>query len=144
VFIRSLNGYISTGNYFEENDASYAHNNAWEVWDPGNTFIRNKGNYSSYGFWLGGSCHAVLIGNEAAYNGVRRDSAPESFGNAGIAVVNGSSSHVVMKHNHIHYNKSVGVAIRYKEKYKANHWCYNIIRLLITKPTVFIYSRLIG
>jgi parallel beta-helix repeat protein len=122
VFIRSLNGIVSTGNVFEENDASYAHNNAWEVWDPGNVFIRNKGNHSSYGFWLGGSCHAVLIENEAAYNGRRRANAPESFGNAGIAVVNGSSSHFIMKRNHIHHNKSVGLAIRYKEEMKAYHW----------------------
>ncbi|UVI33351.1 right-handed parallel beta-helix repeat-containing protein [Paenibacillus spongiae] len=122
VFIRSLNGWVSTGNYFEDNDASYAHNNAWEVWDPGNTFVNNKGNHSSYGFWLGGSCHAVLIGNEAAYNGLRIANAPEPFGNAGIAVVNGSSSHFVMRHNHIHHNKSAGLAIGYKPGYEAFHW----------------------
>ena len=29
------------------------------------TYIRNKVNYSSYGFWLGCSDHTVLIGNEA-------------------------------------------------------------------------------
>ncbi|WP_165822344.1 right-handed parallel beta-helix repeat-containing protein [Paenibacillus montanisoli] len=122
VFIRSLNGFVSTGNYFEGNDASYAHNNAWEVWDPGNAFIRNTGNHSSYGFWLGGSCHAVLIENEAAYNGLRIANAPEKFGNAGIAVVNGSSSHFTMRRNRIHHNKSVGLAIGYKEGYEANHW----------------------
>lgn len=122
VFIRSLNGVISTGNYFEGNDASYAHNNAWEVWDTGNTFIRNKGNHSSYGFWLGGSDHTILIGNEAAYNGLRRSNAPEAFGNAGVAVVNGSSSHFVMKDNHIHHNKSAGVAIRFKQDYESYHW----------------------
>lgn len=122
VFIRSLNGWVSTGNYFEGNDASYAHNNAWEVWDPGNTFVNNKGNHSSYGFWLGGSCHAVLIGNEAAYNGMRIANAPEPFGNAGIAVVNGSSSHFIMRNNHIHHNKSVGLAIGYKQGYEAYHW----------------------
>lgn len=122
VFIRSLNGFVSTGNYFENNDASYAHNNAWEVWDPGNIFVRNKGNHSSYGFWLGGSCHAVLIENEAAYNGLRIANAPEKFGNAGIAVVNGSSSHFTMRRNRIHHNKSVGLAIGYKEGYEASHW----------------------
>ncbi|SDW41587.1 right-handed parallel beta-helix repeat-containing protein [Paenibacillus sp. CF384] len=122
VFIRSLNGFVSTGNYFEGNDASYAHNNAWEVWDPGNVFVRNKGNHSSYGFWLGGSCHAVLIENEAAYNGLRIANAPEKFGNAGIAVVNGSSSHFTMRRNRIHHNKSVGLAIGYKEGYEASHW----------------------
>ncbi|MZQ86102.1 PKD domain-containing protein [Paenibacillus sp. 5J-6] len=122
VFIRSLNGWVSTDNYFEGNDASYAHNNAWEVWDPGNTFVNNKGNHSSYGFWLGGSCHAVLIGNEAAYNGVRIANAPEPFGNAGIAVVNGSSSHFIMRNNHIHHNKSAGLAIGFKQGYEAYHW----------------------
>ncbi|MBP3962057.1 right-handed parallel beta-helix repeat-containing protein [Paenibacillus lignilyticus] len=122
VFIRSLNGFVSTGNYFEGNDASYAHNNAWEVWDPGNVFVRNLGNHSSYGFWLGGSCHAVLIENEAAYNGLRIANAPEKFGNAGIAVVNGSSSHFTMRRNRIHHNKSVGLAIGYKEGYEACHW----------------------
>lgn len=129
VFIRSLNGWVSTGNYFEGNDASYAHNNAWEVWDPDNTFVNNKGNHSSYGFWLGGSCHAVLIGNEAAYNGVRIANAPEPFGNAGIAVVNGSSSHFIMRNNHIHHNKSAGLAIGYKEEYEAYHWIieHNVI-----------------
>ncbi|WP_274362051.1 right-handed parallel beta-helix repeat-containing protein [Paenibacillus thermotolerans] len=122
VFIRSLNGWVSRFNIFEGNDASYAHNNAWEVWDPDNTFVNNKGNYSSYGFWLGGSCHAVLIGNEAAYNGTRIANAPEPFGNAGIAVVNGSSSHFVMRNNYVHHNKSAGVAIGFKEGYEAYHW----------------------
>ena len=122
VFIRPLNGYLSTGNYFEGNDASYAHNNAWECWSPGNIFIRNKGNYSSYGFWLGGSDHTVLISNEAAYNGTIKANAPEPFGNAGIAVVKGSSSHFIMAGNYIHDNKNVGVAIGYKPGYEAYHW----------------------
>ncbi|MDN4527403.1 right-handed parallel beta-helix repeat-containing protein [Fictibacillus fluitans] len=122
VFIRSLNNYVSTGNYFEGNDASYAHNNAWEIWDPGNVLINNKGNHSSYGFWLGGSDHTVFVGNEAAYNGIRISNAPESFGNAGVAVVNGSSTHFIMKKNYIHHNKNAGVAVRFKEGYEAFHW----------------------
>lgn len=140
VFIRSLNGVISTGNYFEGNDASYAHNNAWEVWDTGNTFVNNKGNHSSYGFWLGGSDHTVLIGNEAAYNGMRRSNAPESFGNAGIAVVNGSSSHFVMKDNYIHDNKSAGVAIRFKKDYESYHWIIQGNRI-IDNETYGIYLK---
>ncbi|HLO13116.1 MAG TPA: right-handed parallel beta-helix repeat-containing protein, partial [Pseudoneobacillus sp.] len=32
LFIRSLNGWMSTGNYFEENDTSFANNNAIEAW----------------------------------------------------------------------------------------------------------------
>ncbi len=122
VFIRPLNGYLSKGNYFEGNDASYAHNNAWECWSAGNIFVRNKGNYSSYGFWLGGSDHTVLIGNEAAYNGTVNAYAPEPFGNAGIAVVHGSSSHFIMSGNYVHDNKSVGVALGYKPGYEAYHW----------------------
>lgn len=122
VFIRPLNGVVSTGNYFEENDASYANNNAWESWSPGNVYVRNKGNHSSYGFWLGGSDHTVMIGNEAAYNGVTKANAPEDFGNAGVAVVNGSSSHFVFVGNHVHDNKSPGVAIRYNADYPAQHW----------------------
>ncbi len=122
VFIRPLNGFLSTGNYFEGNDASYAHNNAWECWSPGNTFIDNKANYSSYGFWLGGSDHTVLIGNEAAYNGTVNANAPEPFGNAGIAVVHGSSSHFIVEGNNIHDNKSVGLALGYLQGYEAYHW----------------------
>lgn len=70
VFIRVLNGWVSRGNEFVENDTSYANNNCIESWSPGNTYIRNKANHGSYGFWLGGSDQTVLIGNEAAYNGL--------------------------------------------------------------------------
>ncbi|MEQ4206625.1 discoidin domain-containing protein [Actinopolymorpha sp. B9G3] len=122
VFLRPLNGVVSTGNYFEENDASWAHNNAWESWSPGNTYVRNMGNHSSYGFWLGNSDDTVLIGNEAAFNGRDNHNAPEPFGNAGIAVVNGSSSHFVLDGNHVHDNTSVGVAIGYLADYPAYHW----------------------
>jgi hypothetical protein len=51
VFIRVLNGWISTGNIFIENDTSYANNNCVESWSPDNIFIRNKANHGSYGFW---------------------------------------------------------------------------------------------
>jgi hypothetical protein len=53
VFIRVLNGWVSTGNVFVENDCSWANNNCVESWSPGNTYIRNKANHGSYGFWLG-------------------------------------------------------------------------------------------
>ncbi|TLS38391.1 right-handed parallel beta-helix repeat-containing protein [Pseudalkalibacillus caeni] len=122
IFIRVLNGWVSTGNYFEENDASYANNNAVESWSPGNTYVRNKANHSSYGFWLGGSDDTVLIENEAAFNGIDFNNAPEAFGNAGIAVVNGASSHFKLVGNHIHDNNGPGVAIRYNEDYPAYHW----------------------
>ena len=60
----------SRGNLFVENDTSYANNNCIESWSPGNTYIRNTANHGSYGFWLGGSDQTVLIGNEAAFNGL--------------------------------------------------------------------------
>lgn len=63
LFISVLNGWMSTGNYFEENDYTYANNNAIEAieaWAGGNTYVRNKANYSSYGFWLGGSDNTIL------------------------------------------------------------------------------------
>lgn len=122
VFIRSLNGVVSSGNYFEGNDASFANNNAWECWSPGNTFVNNKGNNSSYGFWLGNSDRTVMSGNEASYNGLEKANAPESFGNAGVAFVNGSGSHIVFEENHIHHNTSVGLALGYLDDYPSYHW----------------------
>ena len=64
----------------------------------------------------------MLVGNEAAFNGRDNKNAPEPFGNAGIAVVNGSSSHFVLEDNHVHDNTSVGVAIGYLADYPAYHW----------------------
>lgn len=130
IFIRVLNGFCSTGNYFEENDASYANNNAVESWSSGNTYVRNKANHSSYGFWLGGSDDTVMIGNEAAFNGRELHNAPEAFGNAGISVVNGSSSGFKLIGNYIHDNYGPGVAIRYDADYPAYHWVIqgNIIK----------------
>lgn len=122
LFIRVLNGWMSTRNYFEENDCSYANNNAIEAWSQGNSYIRNKANYSSYGFWLGGSDNTLLLENEAAYNGTVFHNAPESFGNAGIAIVNGSGSHIKMVGNYIHDNNGPGVAIRNNSDYPSYHW----------------------
>lgn len=130
IFIRVLNGWMSTGNYFEENDCSYANNNAVEAWANGNTYVRNKANHSSYGFWLGGSDDTVMLENEVAYNGTNYRNAPEAFGNAGIAVVNGSSSHFKLINNYIHDNNGPGVAIRFNADYPAYHWIIekNIIK----------------
>lgn len=122
IFIRVLNGWMSCGNYFEENDCSYANNNAIEAWAFGNIYVRNKANYSSYGFWLGGSDNTILIENEVAFNGTIFNNAPESFGNAGIAIVNGSGSHIKMIGNYIHDNNGPGVAIRYNVDYPSFHW----------------------
>jgi len=66
-------------NVFEENDASYSPNNAFEgVFSKGNIYRGNKANYSNYGFWLGFSSDCILTDNQM-------------YGNrqAGIAVENG-------------------------------------------------------
>jgi len=66
-------------NLFEENDASYSPNNAFEgVFSKGNIYRRNKANHSNYGFWLGFSRDCTLEDNQI-YNNRQ----------AGIAVENG-------------------------------------------------------
>jgi parallel beta-helix repeat protein len=130
VFIRPLNRWVSRGNLFVENDTSYANNNCVESWSPDNTFIRNKANHGSYGFWLGGSDHTVLIGNEAAFNG-RPDgfhNAPEAgFGHGGIVIVGGPSSHSRIEGNYLHDNFGGGLVFRGDgaskgEKWRTEHW----------------------
>jgi parallel beta-helix repeat protein len=67
-------------NLFEENDASYSPNNAFEgVFSRGNIYRRNKANHSNYGFWLGFSRDCLLKENQI-YNNRQ----------AGIAVENGA------------------------------------------------------
>ena len=67
-------------NLFEENDASYSPNNAFEcVFSQGNIYRRNKANHSNYGFWLGFSRDCVLKENQIYSNR-----------QAGIAVENGT------------------------------------------------------
>jgi parallel beta-helix repeat protein len=130
VFIRPLNRWISRGNVFVENDTSYANNNCVESWSPGNTFIRNKANHGSYGFWLGGSDHTVLIGNEAAFNGLTNGyhNAPEpGFGHGGIVIVGGPSSHTIIDGNDLHDNRGAGLAFRgdvgtQGRKWATEHW----------------------
>lgn len=122
LFIRSLNNLMSMYNLFEENDASFANNNAIEAWDAHNTYLRNKANYSSYGFWLGCSDHTKLIENEVIGNGVVFQNAPESFGNAGIAVVNGSGNDFYLKSNLIKNNHGPGIAIRYTKQTPSRNW----------------------
>jgi parallel beta-helix repeat protein len=66
-------------NLFEENDASYSPNNAFEgVFSKGNIYQRNKASHSNYGFWLGFSSDCTLKENQI-YNNRQ----------AGIAVENG-------------------------------------------------------
>ncbi|UCG17583.1 MAG: right-handed parallel beta-helix repeat-containing protein [Phycisphaerales bacterium] len=115
VFIRVLNGWVSTGNVFIENDCSYANNNGFEAWSPGNTYIGNKANHCSYGFWLGGSDQTILRGNEAAYNGQPDGfhNAPESdFTHGGIVIVHGPGSHSIIEGNYCHHNNGGGIVFR--------------------------------
>ena len=125
VFIRVLNGWVSRGNVFVENDTSYANNNCVESWSPGNTYLRNKANHGSYGFWLGGSDQSVLIGNEAAFNGQTNGNhnAPEAgFGHGGIVIVGGPSSHTVISGNWCHHNNGGGIVFRGDVASKGARW----------------------
>lgn len=122
IFIRVLNHWCSMGNLFESNDCSYANNNAVESWSPGNTYVRNKASWSSYGFWLGGSDDTLLLDNEITNNGKAFQNAPEPFGHAGVSVVHGSSTHFVMAGNTVHDNQGCGVSLAFKAGSPARHW----------------------
>ena len=97
IFIRVLNGWVSSGNVFEGNDCSYANNNCVEAWAPRNVYLRNKANHGSYGFWLGASDQTLLEGNEASWNGLPdgNHNSPHlpRHGHAGIVFMFGPSSH---------------------------------------------------
>lgn len=131
IFIRVLNGWVSTDNYFEENDCSYANNNCVEAWSPRNTWVRNKANHGSYGFWLGASDQNVLIENEASFNGLTDGNhnsphLPQS-GHAGIVFMFGPSSHTLLRGNRCEGNNGAGIAgigdLDSKgKKWKAYHW----------------------
>lgn len=131
VFIRVLNGWCSRRNVFIENDCSYANNNGFEAWSPDNTYIRNKANHCSYGFWLGGSDHTVLIGNEAAYNGQPDGfhNAPEpDFHHGGIVIVGGSGTHTIIEGNHCHHNNGAGIVFRGDLGTRGDKWkMYHLI-----------------
>ena len=131
IFVRVLNGWCSTDNYFEGNDCSYANNNAVECWAPRNTFVANKANHSSYGFWLGGSDQTRLIGNEASFNGLAagHHNSPHlpDAGHAGIVFMFGSSSHTLASGNRCVGNNGAGIALigdqgSRGQKWKAWHW----------------------
>lgn len=114
IFIRVLNGWVSTGNYFEENDCSYANNNCVEAWSPENTWVRNKANHGSYGFWLGASDKNTLIDNEASHNGLAdgNHNSPHlpDRGHAGIVFMFGPSSHTILRGNRCEGNNGAGIA----------------------------------
>lgn len=130
IFVRVLNGWHSSYNLFEDNDCSFANNNAIEAWANHNTYVRNKANDSSYGFWLGGSDFTVLQENEACRNGIGFANAPESFGNCGIAVVNGSGNGLRICGNVVCENYGPGIAARFEKGRPVFHWVLdrNIIR----------------
>jgi parallel beta-helix repeat protein len=144
VFIRALNGWVSSGNLLERNDASYAHNNCFEAQSPGNTYRGNKANHGSHGFWLGISDKTVLEDNEACYNGdpAGHHNAPFAFnyvpyppkaGHAGI-IFAGQSSHTLARGNRCIGNNGAGIALfgdsSPQHKYKAFHWVLegNVVR----------------
>jgi parallel beta-helix repeat protein len=137
LFIRVLNGWVSRGNVFVENDTSYANNNCIESWSPGNTYLRNQANHGSYGFWLGGSDQTVLIGNEAAFNGLTNGNhnAPEpSFRHGGIVIVGGPSSHTRIEGNWCHDNNGGGIVFRGDvasrgARWRTHHWVVQQNRL---------------
>jgi len=131
VFVRVLNGWVSTGNLFERNDMSYAHNNCVEAWSPRNVYQGNKANHGSYGFWLGASDQTVLIDNEASYNGrpTGHHNSPHlpNAGHAGIVFMFGPSSHTVVRGNTCVGNNGAGIALvgdinPEGPKFKAFHW----------------------
>jgi len=131
IFIRVLNGWCSTDNYFEGNDCSHANNNGIECWAPRNEFVRNKANHCSYGFWLGGSDQTRLIDNEASFNGLATGphNSPHlpDAGHAGIVFMFGPSSHVLARGNRCVGNNGAGIAaigdLESKgTKWKAFHW----------------------
>jgi parallel beta-helix repeat protein len=131
IFIRVLNGWVSTGNVFEKNDCSYANNNCVEAWSPRNIYRSNKANHGSYGFWLGASDQTLLEGNEASYNGDpagyhNSPHLPEA-GHAGIVFIFGPSSHTIARKNRCIGNNGAGIALvgdidSQGKKWKAQHW----------------------
>ena len=131
IFIRVLNGWVSTGNVFTENDCSFANNNCVEAWSPRNTWVRNVANHGSYGFWLGASDGNVLVENEASFNGLAEGHhnsphLPEA-GHAGIVFMFGPSSHTVLRGNRCVGNHGAGIAgigdlDSGGKKWRAFHW----------------------
>lgn len=145
IFVRVLNNFVSTGNQFIENDCSFAHNNCFECWSPGNIFIKNKANHGSYGFWMGGSDQTIMLDNEAAYNGLANENhnAPEpDFGHGGIVFVGGTSNHTIVQGNYCHHNTGGGIVLRgdresQGKKWKAFHWIIQGNRLEFNQWGVF-------
>ncbi|HSM16521.1 MAG TPA: right-handed parallel beta-helix repeat-containing protein [Gemmatimonadales bacterium] len=72
----------STGNLVARNNASFAYHHAFEsTFSAGNTFLENRANNSTYGFWLGYSTRTTVRGNTVI-----------GSANAGIAIEHGSDN----------------------------------------------------
>jgi parallel beta-helix repeat protein len=119
VFIRALNGWVSSGNVLEKNDASYANNNCFEAQSPGNTYRGNKANHGSHGMWLGWSNNTIVEDNEACDNGNPKGlhNAPWEFsfaprapksGHAGI-IFAGTSNNAILRRNKCNNNYGAGL-----------------------------------
>lgn len=131
-FIRLLNSLPSSGNYLEGNDGSFANNNCFEAWAPNTTYVANKANHGSYGFWLGGSTRTILIDNEAAYNGDPSGghNAPEpGVGHCGIIFTGAPSASGVLRRNFCHHNNGAGIAVRGLPNAPAPRWSLDGNRL---------------
>ena len=121
VFLRPLNGWVSRGNVFERNDASYAHNNCFESQAGGNTFRHNKANYGSHGIWIGLSDESVIEDNEVCYNGDPKVNRNAGWGyplatfeprnGAGGIIIIGQSNHTVCRGNKCIGNHGAGVVL---------------------------------
>jgi parallel beta-helix repeat protein len=131
IFLRALNGWVSTGNRFLRNDCSFGHNHGFECWCPDNYFEGNKANHCSYGFWMGGSDRTVMLNNEASFNGDPKGNhysphLPDK-GHAGIVFMHGSGTHIVLRGNRCVGNTGAGIALIGDKagkgaKWKAHHW----------------------
>ncbi len=145
LFLRPLNLWVQRNNIFIENDTSYGNNNCIECWSPQNVFIRNIANHGSYGFWMGGSCQTLLIGNQANDNGLESGfhNAPEPlFKHGGIVLVGGTGTHLVVEGNECRGNNGGGVVFRGDVKsggknWKIQHWAIQDNRLDDNNWTVF-------
>ncbi len=116
IFVRALNGMCSEYNVFEGNDTSFANNNAVECGMGRNYWYNNKANWSSFGFWMGGSDENVMIGNEMGWNGIMPANAPTGqYGNSGISMTGWSSEHEIIVDNYIHDNAGAGIGMMYRE-----------------------------
>lgn len=115
IFIRAIGGSISTRNLIQGNDCSYAHNNAIECGSPGNRFVGNTANHSSYGMWMGGSDQTEIIDNEVCFNGLRtgHHNSPHLplEGHAGIVYMFATAEHIVIRGNRCIGNNGAGIVL---------------------------------